>query len=111
MALGLNGEQRRTTKIFPSTVLDRTMNVSELTSSAGANKQKKCQLSSGLCDDPRSNAHILGGKGSKERNLGFFNAYQMIRTKNLILIDFTKIKRASILSLLLQWLLPSRNSE
>ena len=54
-------------------MLDQTINVSMLTSTAVAKKQNKFQVSSGLREDPKSNAHIFfwGGEEVMRETLDF----------------------------------------
>lgn len=75
------------------------------------NKHKKFLIPSGLFEDPRSTAHILGGEGNKERETGFPIHTTLTGTKNLVSIYSRKIRQVSILQLLLRLFLSSRTMQ
>ena len=75
------------------------------------NKHKKFLIPSGLFEDPRSTAHVLGGEGNKERETGFPIHTILTGGKNLISIYFRKIRQVSISQLLLRLFLSSRTMQ
>jgi len=87
--------------------MSRSMSVS----TGSTDKHKKFLTPSGLFEDPRSTAHILGGEGNKEREAGFPIHTALTGAKNLISIYFRKLKQVSILLLLLRLFLSSRTMQ